>query len=286
MLTLTEINQLRKEYAYSYEMISEESGVPLSTVQKVLGGVTKNPRRETLEAISKIFECKNISRYSIYPDDGSIRQVLVMEDTAADYMTGYGGYRPSNRKGYSAAQLENISGNARWELIDGVLYYLAAPTVEHQLILNEISFSFNQFIRSKHKNCIPLSAPVDIYYSESSDDRVQPDFMVYCDPDKRKNIRDAKKRGVPDFVCEIISPSTSAKDYYLKRNIYKEHGVREYWMIDYAHNKITVEDFTSDAGQEVYHFSDKVPVNIYNGELVIDFAAIKALLEETEGDVE
>lgn len=280
MLAVYEINALRKRFAYSYEQISNESGVPLSTVQKVLGGITKNPRRETLEAISKIFEDKAGRDAKPFIGDGTPRQVMAVEEVSYDYIDSYGGYRPTNRKGYSAAQVEHMSGYARWELIDGVIYYLASPSVEHQIIQSEISFAFSQHIRSNKGSCMALCAPVDIYYNDNEDDFVQPDFMVFCDKQKRKMLREVKKHPVPDFVCEIISPSTSAKDYYLKRNIYREHGAKEYWIIDYEHNKITVENFMTEGGQDVYTFDDKVPVAIFDGKLVIDFSEIKAFIND------
>lgn len=36
----------------------------------------------------------------------------------------------------------------------------------------------------------------------------------------------------PDFVVEILSPSTESNDRRLKKRDYAAHGVREYWIID------------------------------------------------------
>ena len=47
-MTLQEIIQMKQQTGYTNEMIAKESGVPLGTVQKVLGGTTKSPRRATL----------------------------------------------------------------------------------------------------------------------------------------------------------------------------------------------------------------------------------------------
>ena len=55
MLTLEEIRRRKKELGFTNEMLADRSGVPLATVQKVLAGVTKAPRRRTLEALSKAF---------------------------------------------------------------------------------------------------------------------------------------------------------------------------------------------------------------------------------------
>jgi Uma2 family endonuclease len=37
---------------------------------------------------------------------------------------------------------------------------------------------------------------------------------------------------VPDWVCEIISPSTAARDRVTKRALYARSGVPHYWLID------------------------------------------------------
>lgn len=37
---------------------------------------------------------------------------------------------------------------------------------------------------------------------------------------------------VPDWVCEVVSPSTAARDRVTKRNLYARCGVLHYWLID------------------------------------------------------
>lgn len=46
---------------------------------------------------------------------------------------------------------------------------------------------------------------------------------------------------VPDWICEILSPSTAARDRVTKRNLYAASGVRHYWIIDA--NARTLEAF-------------------------------------------
>ena len=37
---------------------------------------------------------------------------------------------------------------------------------------------------------------------------------------------------VPDWVCEVVSPSTASRDRATKRNLYARCGVAHYWLID------------------------------------------------------
>ncbi len=37
---------------------------------------------------------------------------------------------------------------------------------------------------------------------------------------------------VPDWVCEILSPSSAAMDTVIKARLYADHGVPHYWIVD------------------------------------------------------
>ncbi|MGB3617279.1 MAG: Uma2 family endonuclease, partial [Catalinimonas sp.] len=50
----------------------------------------------------------------------------------------------------------------------------------------------------------------------------------------------------PDFVVEILSKSTAARDRGIKLEDYAAHGVREYWIVDPALG--TVEQYLARAG--------------------------------------
>lgn len=65
-MTVEEMKQRKKEFGYSNEKLSELSGVPLGTVQKVLAGVTRSPRYETLIALERVLKSRQtelVKRY-------------------------------------------------------------------------------------------------------------------------------------------------------------------------------------------------------------------------------
>ena len=55
---------------------------------------------------------------------------------------------------------------------------------------------------------------------------------------------------------------------------YTNAGVREYWMIDPMKHKIIVYDLEHEELPVVYGMEDKIPVKVWNGECVIDFAEL------------
>ena len=55
-MTLEEMKKKKAELGLTSEMISQLSGVPLGTVQKIFAGTTKAPRRLTIEALEKVLD--------------------------------------------------------------------------------------------------------------------------------------------------------------------------------------------------------------------------------------
>jgi Uma2 family endonuclease len=50
----------------------------------------------------------------------------------------------------------------------------------------------------------------------------------------------------PDWICEILSPSTAVRDRGAKRDIYRTAGVPWYWLVDIANRTLTVLRLTGE----------------------------------------
>ena len=159
----------------------------------------------------------------------------------------------------------------RVELIDGVIYEMASPIDRHQLIASEIGNILRNFIKENQGECIPFSAPIDVQLDMDDKTMVQPDVLVVCDRNKLKN---GRLFGAPDFVAEVLSPSSRKKDSYIKLGKYSNANVREYWLVDPDKKRIVVYDFANEELAKVYTFKEKVPVSIFNGHCEVDFAEI------------
>lgn len=164
-----------------------------------------------------------------------------------------------------------IPDGHRAELIDGVIYDMAAPNNLHQQISMEIAAQLHTFIRKRNGKCKVAAAPTDVQLDCDEKTMVQPDLFVVCD---RSKILKTHIYGAPDLVIEILSPSTRWRDMNLKLAKYAEAGVREYWLIDPEKKKVVVYDLEREALPTVYGFDSLVPVGIFDGMCEIDFKAI------------
>ncbi|MCA9516005.1 MAG: Uma2 family endonuclease [Myxococcales bacterium] len=52
---------------------------------------------------------------------------------------------------------------------------------------------------------------------------------------------------VPDWVCEVLSPSTQGRDYVVKLPLYRKGGVRWAWIVDPVNRTVEVFEAEGDA---------------------------------------
>lgn len=174
---------------------------------------------------------------------------------------------------YTEEDYYNLPENVRAELIDGQIYYMAAPSRIHQKILNAVNNTIFNYIRSKGGPCEVYPAPFAVkLFSEDDRNVVEPDISVICDPDK---LTDRGCTGAPDWIVEIISPTTASHDYIRKLNLYADAGVKEYWIVNPIDQSVWVYFLEQDKFKvTAYTFQDKINVNIYD-DLWIDFTELE-----------
>ena len=178
---------------------------------------------------------------------------------------------PRKERRYTVADIEALPEGERAELIDGKMYLMASPTLDHQHILVWLSAGIFNYIETHKGNCRVVPAPFGVYIKKDEHNFFEPDISVICDRDK---ITEKGCSGAPDWVIEIVSPSTRQMDYGIKLFKYRTAGVREYWIVNPLKKTVNVYDFEHEEGTDLYSFEDTIPVCIY-GDLRIQ---IKDLL--------
>ena len=259
-MTINEMLARKRELGLSNEEISRRSGVPLGTLQKIFSGKTVSPRRRTIEAIERILSPESGISYG-FSEPSSF---LLKESRHA--------YAARRQGEYTLDDYYAIPDEHRVELIDGVIYDMAAPSVMHQKLLSLLYLQFESCAAAHEDSCEVFLSPCDVQLDNDNRTMLQPDLFVLCRP------YDLKARcitGAPDLVIEIISPSTRSRDMVLKLAKYQQAGVREYWIIDPKRRCVYVYDFTDpDFHPEIFPFDSTIPVHISGGSCSIDFASI------------
>ena len=143
-----------------------------------------------------------------------------------------------------------LPDDKRYEIIDGELYEMTAPTIRHQDILFNLTLIFGPYTRNNRLGKARF-APIDVIFADG--DIVQPD-LVFVSESRRDIIQDHAIVGAPDLVVEVLSPSTAAHDRNRKARLYERYGVAEYWMVDMETESIEVRRLRDGeyGGAEIY----------------------------------
>ena len=130
----------------------------------------------------------------------------------------------------------------RYELIDGIAYAMGpAPVRRHQEVALELVRQIADALDGSP--CRPYIAPFDVRLPRANEADefvntvVQPDISVICDKTK---LDERGCRGAPDWIIEVISPSTASHDQIVKRALYERVGVREFWLVHPVDNVVII----------------------------------------------
>ncbi len=164
-------------------------------------------------------------------------------------------------KKYSYADYLTWQFNEYVELIKGKVFKMSpAPSRKHQSVAWNLTVQIGNYF--KEKGCQAFFAPFDVKlvdHRKSTPNEqiftvVQPDVFVVCDESK---LNDQGCTGAPDWIIEIISPSTRKRDLETKYALYAESGVREYWVIQPNDDTVTVFILDDSGGR--YQFKGLYP---------------------------
>ena len=181
----------------------------------------------------------------------------------------------AQKKTYTIDDIYSLPEGGRAELIDGQIYYMAPPTRKHQEILSFLHAAIYNHITKNKGECKVYPAPFAVFLNNDDKNYVEPDISVICDKSK---LTDKGCSGAPDWIIEIVSPSSRRMDYFTKLFKYRTAGVREYWIVDPEKNRVLVYNFESeDTGD--YTFADSVKASIYD-DLFINFSESADMLNQ------
>ena len=244
-MTIQEMVKRKTELGFSNAMLAEKSGVPRSTVQKVLGGFTRAPRKATLRAL----------------EDALLKEQALTETENMRRSAGDGAPTLAGAR----KDMEDLRENTRAELIDGQIYRLPAPSRIHQEIIVRVLVLLANHLAAAQAPGRIYPAPFGVWPGgeEGGRDYFEPDLMVVGSPER---LTDTGCAGAPDFVLEVTSPATKFRDYTVKPFKYRAAGVKECWIADPDAGVVITYWFGGgEAETHVFTFGEDVPFRLYPG---------------------
>lgn len=126
----------------------------------------------------------------------------------------------------AAAFLALPETDERTELLDGEAIVAPAPGLDHQRLVLRLA----KLIEGLAAGGEVLVAPVDVLLDEHN--VVQPDVLWRAANGPCQPVEGRYLKGAPDLVIEIVSPTSEVRDRGLKFDLYEQHAVREYWIVE------------------------------------------------------
>jgi Uma2 family endonuclease len=116
----------------------------------------------------------------------------------------------------------------RYEVIDGELFVTPSPAMRHQDAIMALILLIAPYVAAEGIGHAVL-APADVTFSPRRG--VQPDLFVVplVNGRRPRELADIRKLLL---AVEVLSPSSARADRVVKRAMYRDEGVDEYWLVD------------------------------------------------------
>ena len=150
--------------------------------------------------------------------------------------------RPQKKLTYADFLLFPDDGK-RHELIDGVHYATPSPYIPHQVLVGRLYLAIGNFLATRRHLGRVFLSPVDVVMSEY--DVVVPD-LIFVARHQESILTEANVQGTPALVVEVLSPSTRRRDEGIKRKLFDDKGVSEYWLVDRKRMQVSAHRRATD----------------------------------------
>lgn len=149
---------------------------------------------------------------------------------------------------------------------------MAGATPDHSTVItNFVNMVYNQL---KDSTCRVY--PDNVQYrwkmADGSEKNVIPDASINCQIRSRKG---NSFLNAPQFVLEVLSPSTAKYDRTEKMEIYRSEEIPEYWIIDIRKRTIEIYDLDYKNGEPEYFLVDTIAKDNANELHLVHFPHIK-----------
>ncbi len=160
---------------------------------------------------------------------------------------------PESARSLTAKQFfTTLPPESRYTLIEGMCLEDPSPIPFHQQVTLNLSYSLHAHLKAHRIGGRFFGVPVDFVVDQHN--VYQPD-LSYFSPKRAKGVLRDKITTVPEFVIEVLSPSTAKYDLGVKRRHYAANGVEEMWIVDPRKEAVAIYRFAEDGEKPVAVFS-------------------------------
>lgn len=140
-----------------------------------------------------------------------------------------------------------LTEDVRAEFINGEVVDHVTSRYKHILVVRRIERLLSAFLDVRKLGVMASEHSLSTFTRND----YLPDISVWLPPKADEIDLDQLLFPVPDFICEVLSPSTEAHDRGVKFEDYAAHGVGEYWLVD--PDALTVEQYLLKDGTYALH---------------------------------
>lgn len=177
---------------------------------------------------------------------------------------------------------EIIQEDKKMEFINGEIIFQSPSKLRHTNAVGLLLILLKTFVT---KNDLGFVGSEKMLISLTRND-YEPDICFFDKSKSRDFKSDQMQFPAPDFVVEVLSPSTEKYDRETKFQDYAAHGIREYWIIDPEHEIIEQYILQNEEYELLLKAKDGTIQSVVLPEFKIQIRAVfdeKLNLEELKG---
>ena len=166
------------------------------------------------------------------------------------------------------ANVPTVNVDDIYELIDGEVFEMVTPSIEHQNVLSVLAGEFYMFFRNKPWKSFLGPLKIKLFGPNQSESVVQPDLFVTSKVTSKENeLKNDMYKAIPELVVEVISSETRSKDMIKKMDLYMKTGVKEYWVVDGESKLVMIHSFNDNdlVGTKIFLMNQVIKSKLFDG---------------------
>lgn len=173
---------------------------------------------------------------------------------------------------------EEITPSMKAEFINGQVVMHSPATVAHVTVSGNLHFLLKAFVSKRKLGWLGVEkAMVSLTRND-----FEPDLVFFRAGKSQAFTANQLQLPAPDFVIEILSPTTAKNDRGVKMRDYAAHGVEEYWIVDPTERSVEQYRLAEDRS---YTLHEKLHEGVIHGRVLEGLSLPLAAIFDDEANM-